>query len=70
MLYYEKMKALIGGWRQVWNQGEFPFLYVQIAPYNYGRGPDQLAWNLERAAGVPFHSEHRHGRDYGYYHPE
>jgi sialate O-acetylesterase len=36
MLYYEKMKALIGGWREVWNQGEFPFLYVQIAPYHYG----------------------------------
>ncbi|WP_339733538.1 sialate O-acetylesterase [uncultured Gimesia sp.] len=36
MLYYEKMKALIGGWRDVWNQGEFPFLYVQIAPYHYG----------------------------------
>lgn len=36
MLYYHKMRALIGGWRQVWNQGEFPFLYVQIAPYQYG----------------------------------
>ncbi|WP_145308293.1 sialate O-acetylesterase [Gimesia fumaroli] len=36
MLYYDKMKALIGGWRDVWNQGEFPFLYVQIAPYQYG----------------------------------
>lgn len=36
MLYYDKMKALIGGWRDVWNQGEFPFLYVQIAPYHYG----------------------------------
>jgi len=36
MLYFEKMKALISGWRDVWNQGEFPFLYVQIAPYQYG----------------------------------
>ncbi len=36
MLYYEKMKALIGGWREVWNQGEFPFFYVQIAPFHYG----------------------------------
>ena len=36
MLYYHKMRALIGGWREVWNQGEFPFLYVQIAPYQYG----------------------------------
>ncbi len=39
MLYYEKMKALIGGWRQVWNQGEFPFLFVQIAPFEYGEEP-------------------------------
>lgn len=36
MLYYHKMRALVGGWREVWNQGEFPFLYVQIAPYQYG----------------------------------
>ena len=36
MLYYHKMRALIEGWREVWNQGEFPFLYVQIAPYQYG----------------------------------
>jgi sialate O-acetylesterase len=36
MLYFHKMKALIGGWRQVWSQGEFPFLYVQIAPFQYG----------------------------------
>ncbi len=36
MLYCEKMKALIGGWREVWNQGDFPFYYVQIAPFEYG----------------------------------
>jgi len=35
MLYYEKMKALINGWRSVWHGGEFPFLYVQLAPYRY-----------------------------------
>lgn len=36
MLYYEKKKALIGGWRELWNAGDFPFYFVQIAPYNYG----------------------------------
>ncbi len=36
MLYYEKKKALIGGWRQLWGQGDFPFYYVQIAPFRYG----------------------------------
>ena len=36
MLYHEKMKALINGWREVWEQGEFPFYFVQLAPFNYG----------------------------------
>ncbi|NIP84696.1 MAG: 9-O-acetylesterase [Planctomycetales bacterium] len=38
MLYHEKMKALIQGWRAVWKQGDFPFLFVQLAPFRYG-GP-------------------------------
>jgi sialate O-acetylesterase len=33
--YHEKMKALIQGWRTVWDQGEFPFYYVQLAPWEY-----------------------------------
>ncbi|PAY18256.1 9-O-acetylesterase [Rhodopirellula sp. SM50] len=36
MLYFEKKKALIGGWRTLWGQGDFPFYYVQIAPFQYG----------------------------------
>ena len=36
MLYHEKMKALINGWREVWGQGDFPFYFVQLAPFNYG----------------------------------
>ena len=36
MLYHEKMKALINGWRKVWGQGDFPFYFVQLAPFNYG----------------------------------
>jgi sialate O-acetylesterase len=38
MLYYHKMKALIGGWRAVWGEGDFPFYFVQLAPYKYGGG--------------------------------
>lgn len=42
MLYLDRMKALIGGWRAVWQQGEFPFYHVQLAPYNYSRkNPDE-----------------------------
>ena len=41
MLYFHKMQALIDGWRQAWGEGQFPFLYVQLAPYDYGmyKGP-------------------------------
>jgi sialate O-acetylesterase len=37
--YEQRMNALINGWRSVWNQGDFPFLYVQIAPYKYVKPP-------------------------------
>ena len=33
--YTDKMVALVGGWRQVWQQGDFPFYFVQVAPYRY-----------------------------------
>ncbi len=36
MLYFDKKRALLKGWRELWGQGEFPFFYVQIAPYRYG----------------------------------
>jgi sialate O-acetylesterase len=53
MLYTEKMKAVIGGWREVWQQGDFPFYYVQIAPYSYGaEDPGILPafWEAQAAA--------------------
>lgn len=52
MLYTEKKKALIGGWRQLWGQGDFPFYFVQIAPYKYGtEDPAILArfWEAQQA---------------------
>ncbi|MDA3929825.1 MAG: glycosyl hydrolase family 2 [Prolixibacteraceae bacterium] len=34
---YERLfPTMISNWRNNWNQGDFPFYYVQIAPYNYG----------------------------------
>jgi len=53
MLYTEKMKALLGGWRQVWNTGELPFYYVQIAPYLYGNENPRILtefWEAQAAA--------------------
>jgi len=35
--YFLKMKALVLGWRTTWNQGEFPFYFVQLANW---RGPN------------------------------
>jgi sialate O-acetylesterase len=37
-IYTDKMEALIRSWRQVWDEGEFPFYYVQIAPFDYFTG--------------------------------
>ena len=38
--YFAKKRALIGGWRRAWDQGDFPFYFVQLA--NYGN-PDTIA---------------------------
>lgn len=32
-LYFHKMRALIGGWRRVWDQPEMPFYFVQLAGF-------------------------------------
>ena len=32
--YYHKMRALTGGWRKAWNQGDFPFYFVQLPNYS------------------------------------
>ena len=33
---YAKLKnSMIEGWRREWNQGSFPFYFVQISPYKY-----------------------------------
>ena len=33
--YFEKLKALTGGWSKVFNVPNMPFYLVQLAPYNY-----------------------------------
>ncbi|MES2708390.1 MAG: sialate O-acetylesterase [Verrucomicrobiota bacterium] len=53
MLYLDRKKALVGGWRKVWGQGDFPFYTVQLAPYNYGNGKDNTSmaeiWEAQNA---------------------
>jgi len=41
--YYDKMHALVNGWRQVWGEGEFPFYYVELAPFLYTTLPTYKA---------------------------
>lgn len=33
--YAEMQAAMVKGWRSEWKQGDFPFYYCQIAPYDY-----------------------------------
>jgi len=33
--YAPLLKAMVEGWRNDWKQGDFPFYYCQIAPYDY-----------------------------------
>jgi sialate O-acetylesterase len=35
-LYKRTFPALIADWREAFAHGDFPFYYIQIAPYNYG----------------------------------
>lgn len=54
-LYTEKMKALIGGWRQVWGKPDLPFYFVQIAPFEYGQEPADILpsfWEAQAAAAA------------------
>jgi len=52
MLYAAHMKALIAGWRLLWGEGDFPFYYVQIAPFDYHRDPEIIGefWEAQTAA--------------------
>lgn len=37
---YEKLfPAMVKRWRELWQQGDFPFYYTQIAPYDYTQLP-------------------------------
>ena len=54
-LYTTKMKALVGGWRKLWNDQDIAFFYTQIAPYQYGfEDPTIVArfWQAQAAAAA------------------
>ncbi|MFO7937793.1 MAG: sialate O-acetylesterase [Kiritimatiellia bacterium] len=41
-VYYDKMQALLNGWKEVFENPELKFYFVQIAPYTYGGDPKRL----------------------------
>lgn len=58
--YYNKMRALIGGWRKQWGQGDFPFYYVQLANFQAvsedpagGNGWAKLREAQTKSLGIP-----------------
>ena len=40
--YAELFPAMINSWRQLWDQEEFPFYFVQIAPLGWGKNQELL----------------------------
>lgn len=54
--YRTLFPAMIADWRQAWGEGDFPFLFVQIAPFN-GMTPEireaqLLAWQHTKNAAM------------------
>lgn len=43
--YSRLLTRMVHGWRELWQQGKFPFYYAQIAPYDYSL----IDWNMNSA---------------------
>ena len=46
-LYNHLFPAMIKSWRKAWNIGDFPFYYVQLAPFDYDNGNKTSAYLRE-----------------------
>ncbi len=47
-VYRHLFESMIRDWRASWGQGDFPFLFVQLA--NYGKAPANGHWPLVQEA--------------------
>ena len=47
--YRELFPAMITDWRSTWKQGDFPFLFVQLAPYRYKNKDPRECAELQEA---------------------
>lgn len=46
-MYEKLLPAMVKDWRKLWDIGEFPFYYVQIAPYKYSLAGDSVPYLRE-----------------------
>jgi len=53
MLYLEKTRALVNGWRKEWGIPELPYYMVQLAPFKYGGSETALPEIWEAQAATP-----------------
>ncbi len=55
--YVQLMPGLVENWRSVWGIGDFPFYYVQIAPYDYGQAGTNSSFlreaQLKASSAIP-----------------
>ncbi len=59
MAYLYMTKALVLGWREVWERPDLPYYYVQIAPFQYGdENPHVLARFWEAQAEIEKQIKH------------
>ncbi len=49
--YRTLFPAMIANWRADWGEGDFPFGFVQIAPFNYHRRLEGRSGLLRRVVG-------------------
>ena len=60
--YQTLFPAMIGGWRKTWGQGDFPFFFVQIAPFQ-GQPPEireaqLIAWQKTKNTAMAVSVDH------------
>jgi sialate O-acetylesterase len=53
-VYSDLLKMMVANWRKEWKQGDFPFYYVQIAPFNYGEGTKSQLLREAQFNTMPF----------------
>ena len=55
--YVKLLPGLVENWRALWGVGDFPFYYMQIAPYDYGTGGLNSAYlreaELKASTAIP-----------------